>query len=268
MAGAPRVVLANARLLSILLSLGGLVSPQALVAAIAKRGRPRLLALAEPDLLFLRQRELAGLDASSFVAAITKRCMAAQATGAPPVHPGFQFQGDWLGVANFREAFHSEKSTSIAHLHLRSFSSVICQIVFTAAPCAMLSDEEIQQRRPVWLALSELWLDTELGDADMERIARVMTLSGLSLEELRRVYLVEVAPVVYLNTWTVAGEWAGFAPDWLEERILFNRRHRWRRIRFWAWFPLTRSWMTHASERQWEKISRRVAQCRSTPEEG
>lgn len=123
----------------------------------------------------------------------------------------------------------------------------------------MLSDAEIQQRRPVWLALSELWLDTELSEADLDRIAGVIGSSGLTLEELRRVYLLEVAPVVYLNTWVVAGEWSGFDPAWLEERILCNLRRRWRRTRFLAWFPLTRFLMTHTSERHWEKISHSLA---------
>jgi hypothetical protein len=43
------------------------------------------------------------------------------------------------------------------------------------------------------VALSELWLDTELKSDDLEHIARVMADSGLSLEELRRVPFVGAA---------------------------------------------------------------------------
>ena len=32
-------------------------------------------------------------------------------------------------------------------------------------------DEEIERRKPVWAALSDLWLDTELTEDDLQRIA-------------------------------------------------------------------------------------------------
>ncbi|MGH9901020.1 MAG: DUF7079 family protein, partial [Pyrinomonadaceae bacterium] len=78
----------------------------------------------------------------------------------------------------------------------------------------MLSGEEIERRRPVWLAVSDLWLDTELDEADLRRIAGVLADSGYAVEELTRIYLYEVAPVVYLNMFSVAGAWAGFDPQW------------------------------------------------------
>jgi len=118
----------------------------------------------------------------------------------------------------------------------------------------MLDDELIQKRRPLWLVLSELWLDTELRPEDLERIARVMADSGLSIEELRHIYLVEVAPVGSPNTWTVAGEWAGFDEEWLCAQIMRNLRDRPRRTRFVAWFPLTRWMMIYASERHWKRL--------------
>jgi hypothetical protein len=78
-----------------------------------------------------------------------------------------------------------------------------------------LDEAEIERRKPVWAALSELWLDTELADDDLRRIAGVMGQSGYSVGELREIYLFEVAPVVSPNLLTVAGEWAGFDHDWL-----------------------------------------------------
>jgi hypothetical protein len=80
---------------------------------------------------------------------------------------------------------------------------------------SMRDEREIQERRPLWVALSELWLDTELSAEDLERIARVMADSGLAIDQLREVYLVEVAPVVSANLLQVAGEWAGFDEEWL-----------------------------------------------------
>jgi hypothetical protein len=90
----------------------------------------------------------------------------------------------------------------------------------------MLDQHQIERRRPLWIALSELWLDTELASADLERIARVMADSGLTIEALREVYLLEVAPVVSRNLLVVAGEWAGFDEEWLCSRIVSNLRDR------------------------------------------
>ncbi|GEP44814.1 DUF7079 family protein [Brevifollis gellanilyticus] len=118
----------------------------------------------------------------------------------------------------------------------------------------MLDESQIQRRRRVWIALSELWLDTELANEDLERIAKVMAESKLSIEELRQVYLVEVAPVVSLNLLSVAGAWAGFDEEWLCSQIIRNLRDRPRRTRFWAGFPLTRRLMVYATERHWTKL--------------
>jgi len=53
----------------------------------------------------------------------------------------------------------------------------------------MIHDEaEIERRKPVWLVLSELWLDTELTEDDLQRIAGVMQSSGYSVPQLREIY--------------------------------------------------------------------------------
>jgi hypothetical protein len=84
----------------------------------------------------------------------------------------------------------------------------------------VIDEGEIERRKPVWSSLSDLWLDTELADDDLQRIAQVMKRSEYSIYELRDIYLFEVALVVFLNLLTVAGEWGGFdeddnADDWL-----------------------------------------------------
>ena len=70
----------------------------------------------------------------------------------------------------------------------------------------MIDESEIERRKPVWAALSELWLDTELTQDDLQRIAGVMKRSGYSVPQLRDIYLFEVAPVVFRNLFTVAGD--------------------------------------------------------------
>ena len=119
---------------------------------------------------------------------------------------------------------------------------------------SMLDTRQIEKRRPLWIALSELWLDTELMPADLEDIARIMADSDLTIKELREVYLVEVAPVVSPNLLTVAGEWAGFDEEWLCSQIMRNLRDPPRLTRFWSWFPLTRRPMICATEQYWKRL--------------
>ncbi len=77
----------------------------------------------------------------------------------------------------------------------------------------------LARRRPVWLALSDLFLDT---DVNLLRAGNVRTLaaSPYSRDELDRILREEVYPACSFNLRAVAGEWAGFDADWLERRIL------------------------------------------------
>lgn len=118
----------------------------------------------------------------------------------------------------------------------------------------MLDPAQIEQRLPLWSALSELWLDTELSGKDLQRIARVLADSGLSIGQLRQVYLFEVAPVVWVNMLSVTGEWSGFDEQWLCARIVHKLNKRPRCTRFWCWFPLTRKVMLYAAEEHWSSL--------------
>lgn len=86
-------------------------------------------------------------------------------------------------------------------------------------------------RRPVWDALSELFLDTDPAIFRAQRIDRLAA-SPYSLEALEYILTEELYPVCIHNLRCVAGEWAAFDPDWLETRILHNQqpRRRWRRL--------------------------------------
>jgi hypothetical protein len=83
-----------------------------------------------------------------------------------------------------------------------------------------LSDQEVASRRAVWSALSELFLDTDLDGAGLDRIGDELSRSPYTLDALDAILLWEVYPVCRRNLRSVAGEWAGFDPDWLESRIL------------------------------------------------
>lgn len=72
----------------------------------------------------------------------------------------------------------------------------------------------IAERREVWIALSDLFLDTDVR-LSFAYIARVAAESKYSLEELEAICRDEVAPIVESNLLEIAGDWAGFPEDWL-----------------------------------------------------
>lgn len=84
----------------------------------------------------------------------------------------------------------------------------------------MLTEREIARRFPVWDAMSDLFLDTELGEADHRHIAEKVLESGYGPEEINRILWREVFPGVGDNLRCVAGEWAGFNSEWLRGRML------------------------------------------------
>ena len=126
----------------------------------------------------------------------------------------------------------------------------------------MLSDEEIRVREPIWLALSELWLDTELTEVDLNSIASVMAESKYSLAELRDIYLYEVAPVAYLNQLSVAGAWAGFDREWLFGRIEEEARRSGPARRFCR--RMMKPLMTYATEEHWRALAGKVSKQRAS----
>lgn len=113
-----------------------------------------------------------------------------------------------------------------------------------------LSDEALRQRLPVWEALSEFWLDTELTDIQLDWIARAIANSPYSFSEVRSIHNFEVAPAVCVNVANIAGEWAGFDIEWLKLRCtrFAHRRASYRhRINVFMqrpvfWFFTARYW--------------------------
>ena len=118
----------------------------------------------------------------------------------------------------------------------------------------MIDEEEIERRKPVWAALSDLWLDTELTEDDLHRIAGVMKRSGYVFHKLRDMYLFEVAPVVFPNLLSVAGEWAGFDEEWLFAEVSKRARRRSLSLRVLVKLGIGKRLMTFASERHWNTL--------------
>ncbi len=82
-----------------------------------------------------------------------------------------------------------------------------------------LDPAELARRKPVWMALSEFYLDTELTADELTRIHVVFVESGYSQKEILEINYNEVAPVLIANTWSTAGVWAGFDEEWVIESI-------------------------------------------------
>ena len=120
---------------------------------------------------------------------------------------------------------------------------------------AMIHDEaEIERLKSVWTALSDLWLDTELTEDDLQRIAGVMNRSRHTLDELRDIYMFEVAPVLFPNLLSVAGEWAGFDEEWLFTEASKRAGRRSLSLRAFVTLGIGKWLMTFATERHWDTL--------------
>ena len=80
-----------------------------------------------------------------------------------------------------------------------------------------IPDEE--RRKPVWIALADLYLDTELQEQNFQHIAAVFMASGFSWAEILLINYNEVAPALWFNVQGLAGEWAGWNEEWLITHI-------------------------------------------------
>ncbi len=84
----------------------------------------------------------------------------------------------------------------------------------------------IDERIPIWIALSDFYLDTELTDDTYRHIARKINESPFSLEEVKEIDRTEVFPVLYSNLLSVAGVWGGFQEEWLVSAIQKKKKNR------------------------------------------
>lgn len=132
-------------------------------------------------------------------------------------------------------------------------------------PARRLDAAEVARRRPVWLAISDLWLDTELQDSQLGWMARVLDESGYDLPTLQGIMEDEVAPVVFRNLVCVAGVWDGFDEDWLFERIETRLRRQTRLGHHLS--RLRRRGMTALVRDDWAEVLRRLSLLRAQDEQ-
>jgi hypothetical protein len=82
-----------------------------------------------------------------------------------------------------------------------------------------LTAAELERRKPVWDAMSDVFLDTETRWA-LPRVALTLVESGYGLDELGAIWKDEIVPECAWNLSPIAGEWALFV---LDEEALATR---------------------------------------------
>lgn len=122
---------------------------------------------------------------------------------------------------------------------------------------ALAATDDLDTRIPVWIALSDLYLDTDVS-LWYDSVARTLASSPYALETLERILIEEVHPALHANLLQVAGEWAGFDDAWLVERVqAVRRRPLWRRRLARLSFGMVRE--------DWRALEPMIRKARSAP---
>lgn len=82
-----------------------------------------------------------------------------------------------------------------------------------------MKPHSLEIKKPLWIALSDLFLDTELSENDLICLAKKIKESLLPIEDVKEILMEEVLPVCIPNMKIVAGEWEAFNEDWLVDSI-------------------------------------------------
>jgi hypothetical protein len=117
----------------------------------------------------------------------------------------------------------------------------------------VLTQEQCQARLPIWQALSELFLDTELQPYQYAYIARTIREQSLSVQEAEAILWQEIFPVMATNLIQVAGEWAGWTDQWFLKNMpahLEKSRQPLNQLFFWLPKKLVRKEI----EREWQTV--------------
>ena len=91
-------------------------------------------------------------------------------------------------------------------------------------PSASVSEAEFERRLPVWIALSDFFLDTD-SPAFYINTAHIWRESEFTRDELRVMLVNDVAPRFYSNLAAVAGVWDGFDAAQVELQMRQQMRH-------------------------------------------
>ena len=84
---------------------------------------------------------------------------------------------------------------------------------------------DFQSRKEVWIALSDLFLDTDV-TIFYDHIVNMCAKSNYTIEEMKEILVHEVGPALAFNLHDIAGEWSGFDEYWLINRIVTIRSRK------------------------------------------
>ena len=126
-------------------------------------------------------------------------------------------QADWI---------EEEVTLPVMHSFLPGDRRVVDVTLARVPGCLAAAEHDLANRRPVWQALSDLFLDIDISTSRDWR-ARQLAASPYTIEHLERILIEELCPACQSNLYSVAGAWTGFNADWLEASILRRRHLRW-----------------------------------------
>lgn len=88
-----------------------------------------------------------------------------------------------------------------------------------------LTEREVEERMTLWQAISRLWLAQVLEERDLQNIAWILAHSRFDWQQIERICVYEVAPVVHENLRQEGGVWGSFDTVWLISAIEQNMRN-------------------------------------------
>ncbi len=139
-----------------------------------------------------------------------------------------RWRTEWEANKGCREQRRQIVPRNIAR-RKRRLSIGIAAITASVRTCyvdEVLTEAEIERRLPVWHALSDLFLDTELRPEDYTRIAASLSASSFKQMEIRTILEKEVAPAFVFNLVDVAGEWSAWSALQVRDIVLLSLRSR------------------------------------------
>ena len=117
------------------------------------------------------------------------------------------------------------------------------------------TEAQVEERLPVWKALSEFFLDTDLQPKELEQIAQSLAATNYSEQRLEEFLNFEVCVACRWNIFS--GRWGGFEDGWLRKKI----------ISYYDWMPWLKKVhiLRHRSmyERYWNIVKPRISQIRA-----
>ena len=121
-----------------------------------------------------------------------------------------------------------------------------------------MTREKLILRKPVWKALSNFYLDTELDETDYDYISKTLIETGIELTELKEIDLYEVFPTLQMNLLSSVGVWDGFEDKWLFKQCLINHTKRLKSKPFRIYTRFKNKLHYWMRKKHWEEIDKRM----------